>query len=79
VSIDYTPMLVRVLLPLMKKRLLREKQTSELDIHAISGTPAYRAYLRLVLPLERMIVRIAPGLLAFQIVVTATTRDGATK
>jgi 2-polyprenyl-3-methyl-5-hydroxy-6-metoxy-1,4-benzoquinol methylase len=75
-SVDYTPMLVRAVLPVMKRRLLRGHRAADVDVHAISDSAFYRAYLRLVLPIERMIVQIAPGLLAFQTVVTATRPDG---
>jgi 2-polyprenyl-3-methyl-5-hydroxy-6-metoxy-1,4-benzoquinol methylase len=74
-SVDHTPMLVRAVLPVMKRRLLRRHSTADVDVHAISDSAFYRAYLRLVLPIERMIVQIAPGLLAFQTVVTATRPD----
>jgi hypothetical protein len=72
-------MLVRALLPVVKRRLFRSDRTAaDMDVHAISDSRFYRVYLRLVLPVERMIVRIAPGLLSFQTVVTATKPDRAT-
>ena len=67
-TLDYTPMLVRAVLPLMKRRFT-ERATATNDVQVISDSPLYRLYTRLVLPVERMIVRIAPGFLAFQIVV----------
>ena len=75
-SVDHTPMLVRALLPLFKRRVIRTDRNADADVHVISDSPIYRVYVRLVLPFERMIVRLAPGLLAFQIVVTATRPDG---
>jgi 2-polyprenyl-3-methyl-5-hydroxy-6-metoxy-1,4-benzoquinol methylase len=78
-TVDQTPMLVRALLPVVKRRLFRSDRTaSDVDVHAISDSRSYRVYLRLVLPIERMIVRIAPGLLSFQTVITATKPDRAT-
>jgi 2-polyprenyl-3-methyl-5-hydroxy-6-metoxy-1,4-benzoquinol methylase len=77
-SVDETPMLVRALLPFMKRRLRRSEPSAEVDVQVISDSPAYRVYLRLVLPIERMIVRLAPGLLSFQTVVTATKPAGLT-
>ena len=50
-------------------------QTST-DVQVISDSRLYRLYARLVLPLERAIVRIAPGLLAFQVVIVATRPGG---
>jgi hypothetical protein len=70
-------MLVRALLPVVKRRLFRSDRNAT-DVHAISDSRFYRVYLRLVLPIERMIVRIAPGLLSFQTVVTAKKPDRAT-
>jgi hypothetical protein len=80
-SVDQTPMLVRALLPAMKSRLVRTRGTSspdagtDIDVQVLSDSALYRIYLRLVLPIERIIVRIAPGLLSFQTVVTATTSE----
>jgi 2-polyprenyl-3-methyl-5-hydroxy-6-metoxy-1,4-benzoquinol methylase len=68
-TVDFTPMLVRAALPLVKKRVIGD-QTST-DVQVISDSRLYRLYARLVLPLERAIVRIAPGLLAFQVVIVA--------
>ena len=67
-------MLVRAALPLVKKRVVGD-QTST-DVQVISDSRLYRLYARLVLPLERAIVRIAPGLLAFQVVIVATRPGG---
>lgn len=71
-SVDQTPMLVRAVLPLLKRRLVRGGAASGVDVQAIADSPGYRLYLRLVLPIERALVRLAPGLLSFQTVVSAT-------
>ena len=71
-SVDYTPMLTRAILPALKKSVFHPARVERADARVISDSLSYRAYLRFVLPLEQMIVRIAPGLLAFQIVVTAS-------
>ncbi|HUY23045.1 MAG TPA: class I SAM-dependent methyltransferase [Acidimicrobiales bacterium] len=68
-SMHYTPMLVRVLLPLVKARLLRPDASA--GAQAISGSPLYRRYLRWVYPIERRLARLLPGLLAFQVVIVA--------
>ena len=67
---SFTPMIVRSALPLLKKRLVPERGEC-VQPTVISDSPAYRAYLRFVFPLEQAVVRLAPGLLAFQIVVSA--------
>ena len=74
-SVDFTPMLVRAVLPVLKRRLQR-RAAGDGDVQAIADSPAYRLYLRLVLPLERLVVRLAPGLLSFQTVVCATRPEG---
>jgi 2-polyprenyl-3-methyl-5-hydroxy-6-metoxy-1,4-benzoquinol methylase len=72
----YTPMIVRAVLPLLKKRLATEDR-DQVEPTIISDSPAYRTYLRFVFPIEQAIVRIAPGLLAFQIVVSAKMAEVA--
>jgi len=69
-SVDFTPMLVRALLPALKMSI-RERAAGDVETNVLAASPLYRLYLRLVLPVERLLVRLAPGLLAFQIVVTA--------
>ena len=66
----YTPMITRAILPLLKKRLVTE-DNEQVEPTVISDSRAYRVYLRLVFPIEQAIVRVAPGLLAFQMVVSA--------
>jgi hypothetical protein len=67
-------MLVRAALPLVKKRVVGD-QTST-DVQVISDSRMYRLYARVVLPIERAIVRVAPGLLAFQVVIVAGRPSG---
>ena len=69
-SVDFTPMLVRAVLPAVKRNI-RERAAGDVETNVLSDSPLYRLYLRIVLPVERLLVRLAPGLLAFQIVVTA--------
>lgn len=62
----YNPGLVRPFVPLAKKLL-----GGNGDPGAILESKPYRAYLKTVYPAERVIARIWPGLLAFQMVFEA--------
>jgi hypothetical protein len=76
-SVDFTPMLVRVFLPLIKARLLRSGGSGEVGAQAISESAMYRRYLRWIYPVERRIARLIPGLLAFQIVTVSVRASQA--
>ena len=61
-SLDYTPMLARAFLPLIKRRFVRTGPSSDVKCRR-SRTRCPTVVLRVVYPLERKIVKIAPGLL----------------
>lgn len=77
-SVHFTPMLLRVFLPMIKARLLRSGGPGEVGAQSISESAAYRRYLRWIYPVERRIARLIPGLLAFQIVIVAVRAPKAT-
>ena len=74
-AVDFTPMLVRAVLPAVKKNI-RARSDGDVETNVLSASRPYRLYLRIVLPVERAVMRLAPGLLAFQIVVTASGSEG---
>jgi 2-polyprenyl-3-methyl-5-hydroxy-6-metoxy-1,4-benzoquinol methylase len=78
-SMHFTPMLVRVFLPLVKARMLRSNGSGEVGAQAISESAMYRRYLRWIYPVERRIARLIPGLLAFQIVIVAVRAPQGTR
>ncbi len=68
-----TPGIVRPFVPLVKSLSARRSEGQH-DPAALMQSPAYRAYLKLVYPIEHVLSRLAPGLLAFQTVVEAVRR-----
>jgi SAM-dependent methyltransferase len=62
----WEPGIVRAVLPILKRRLIRKGAPG-----AILESRAYRLYSRYILPAERLICGIAPGLLAFRVVIIA--------
>ena len=73
VKTTYNPGLVRPFVPLVKS-FSRRGSAVEHDPAALMQSPAYRAYLRLIYPIERAVTMLAPGLLAFQTVMEATRK-----
>jgi 2-polyprenyl-3-methyl-5-hydroxy-6-metoxy-1,4-benzoquinol methylase len=69
----YTPGLARPFIPLVKRLLPRPPGESH-DPEALLNSGAYRAYLRLIYPLERVLSSMWPGLLAFQMIFEAEAR-----
>ena len=66
-KVDSTPNLVRAFLPLVK-RVLGGKGDNP---RALLDSPLYKAYMRLVYPIERGVCNLWKSMLAFRIVVTA--------
>lgn len=74
-----TPHIVRAALPLLKKWTRRASGASS-DPRALIDSSAYKAYERLVYPVEAATAAAWPSMLAFRIIVvgrSASTRDGA--
>lgn len=70
---DYTPLIVRALLPLAKKMLARRGDADgPADPRAIIDSPLYRAYMRFVYPLEYRVGSLRRPLFAFRIILVAT-------
>jgi 2-polyprenyl-3-methyl-5-hydroxy-6-metoxy-1,4-benzoquinol methylase len=65
----YNPGLVRPFVPLAKKFLGRGG-----DAGSILESKPYRTYLKVVYPVERLVARAWPGLLAFQMIFEARVR-----
>jgi SAM-dependent methyltransferase len=65
----YNPGIVRPFVPLAK-RLLSTKGEGH-DPSALLNSRPYRTYLKTVYPLERMVARMWPGMLAFQMIIEA--------
>lgn len=70
--VDSTPFIVRAVLPLAKKVLARGSGSGPADPRAIIDSAAYRAYMRLVYPLEYRLGSLRRPLFAFRIVLVAT-------
>jgi 2-polyprenyl-3-methyl-5-hydroxy-6-metoxy-1,4-benzoquinol methylase len=69
---SFEPGIVRAFVPLLKRRM--QKGGEAIDPGAALDSPAYRQYVKYVLPAERAITRFDPGLFAFRIVVLADQR-----
>ena len=69
---DYTPLIVRALLPLAKKILTRRGDGETADPRSIIDSPAYRTYMRFVYPLEYRLGALRRPLFAFRIILVAT-------
>jgi 2-polyprenyl-3-methyl-5-hydroxy-6-metoxy-1,4-benzoquinol methylase len=69
---DYTPLMVRALLPLAKKVLARGGAEGPADPRSIIDSPAYRAYMRFIYPLEYRLGAVRRPLFAFRIILVAT-------
>jgi SAM-dependent methyltransferase len=67
-EIDVNPGIARAFVGRAKQRLARSQDG---DRRALLDSRAYRAYRRLVYPLEYRLARLMPGLLAFQYVAVA--------
>lgn len=65
----YNPGLVRPFVPLVKKMLARGDDAG--DPAALLNSRPYRLYLKTVYPIERVIARLWPGALAFQMIFEA--------
>lgn len=68
----WEPGIARAFMPALKGLLGRKGGSS-----AILESPAYRFYLRYVLPVEHLVCGVAPGLLAFRVVILARLNDCA--
>jgi 2-polyprenyl-3-methyl-5-hydroxy-6-metoxy-1,4-benzoquinol methylase len=68
---DYTPLIVRALLPLAKKLLARGGE-GPADPRSIIDSPAYTAYMRFVYPVEYRVGALRRPLFAFRIILVAT-------
>jgi 2-polyprenyl-3-methyl-5-hydroxy-6-metoxy-1,4-benzoquinol methylase len=68
----WEPGIARAFMPAVKGLLGRKGGSS-----AILESPAYRFYLRYVLPVEHLVCGVAPGLLAFRVVILARLNDCA--
>ena len=71
--VDLNPMIVRAAKPLIRKRLLAQ-QNGHADPLALARSPVYQAYMKMVRPVEGLVAKTAPGLLAFQHVIVARKR-----
>ncbi|WP_394833834.1 methyltransferase domain-containing protein [Pendulispora rubella] len=69
--VDLNPMLVRAAKPLIRKQLLEKQSNGEVDPLALSKSSLYQAYMQFVRPVEGLVAKSAPGLLAFQCVIVA--------
>ena len=69
--VEQNPMLVRAAKDVIARFLPKAEGGAPVPI---ADAPAYRAYERFVRPLEDLVARAAPGLLAFQTVVVARKR-----
>ncbi|MDB4957878.1 MAG: enzyme with glycosyltransferase and SAM-binding domain [Myxococcales bacterium] len=67
---DLNPMIVRGAKSLIRKRLL-ESQNGEVDPTKLMKSPLYQAYQKYFRPIEGLLAKAAPGLLAFQHVIVA--------
>lgn len=66
---DYTPFIVRALLPVIKKILGNDQEGS--NVKNIMESPFYQWYKKYCYPLEYWMTRLVPSLLAFQIILVA--------
>ena len=69
----YNPGIVRPFVPLAKK-LIGGSGGGDHDPAALLNSRPYRAYLKTIYPLERMVARMWPGMLAFQMIIEARRR-----
>ena len=69
----YNPGLMRPFVPLAKK-LLGANAGGEPDPSALLQSPAYKLYLKTIYPIERVVARLWPGMLAFQMIFEAKRR-----
>jgi hypothetical protein len=72
--VDLNPMIVRAAKPIIRKQLLKKQNGGPVDPMALSRSPIYQAYMKMVRPVEGLVAKTAPGLLAFQHVVVARKR-----
>jgi 2-polyprenyl-3-methyl-5-hydroxy-6-metoxy-1,4-benzoquinol methylase len=68
----WEPGIARAFLPLLKRLVTREAAPDTL-----LESPSYRFYSRYILPAEHLVCGIAPGLLAFRVVILARLNDSA--
>jgi SAM-dependent methyltransferase len=71
IATEYNPGMARPFVPLARKIMARKQSKTSYDPASILNSPAYRAYLRTVYPIERVVARLYPGLLAFQMIFEA--------
>jgi 2-polyprenyl-3-methyl-5-hydroxy-6-metoxy-1,4-benzoquinol methylase len=69
---SWEPGIARAFMPALKGLVGRKG-----GFGAILESPAYRFYLRFVLPVEHLVCGVAPGLLAFRVVILARLNDCA--
>lgn len=70
--VDYTPLLFRALVPVVKAVLGRKKSSSADPTRAIIDSPLFQQYMRFIYPLEYALARMMPGLFAFRIILVAS-------
>lgn len=70
---DFNPGIFRPFVPLVKK-LLKQNSLQEDNPSLILESPLYKAYLRFVYPLEKLICSLCKGLFAFQFVFVAVKK-----
>ena len=68
----WEPGIARAFLPLLKRLVTQEAAPGTL-----LESPSYRFYSRFILPAEHLVCGIAPGLLAFRVVILARFNDSA--
>jgi 2-polyprenyl-3-methyl-5-hydroxy-6-metoxy-1,4-benzoquinol methylase len=73
VGIETDPGIARAFAPMVRKIMRRRAVSAGPD--AILNMPLYRFYERRIWPIERALCRIAPGLLAYRIVIEAALSD----
>lgn len=71
-AISATPSLVQSAAPALRKFF--DRDVADGDHLSLGESPAYRAYVRYVEPVETAVCKLWPSLLAFQIVVSARIR-----
>jgi 2-polyprenyl-3-methyl-5-hydroxy-6-metoxy-1,4-benzoquinol methylase len=72
VKATYNPGLIRPFVPVLKKLLSKKEEgQQQQDPEAILNSPAFKTYMKTVHPIESVVARLWPSLLAFQMVFEA--------
>lgn len=71
IKVDYTPFIVRAALPLVKKILSRNIDSSELDRSLLKESSAYKIYMKCIYPIEYWLAYLFKPFFAFRIIVVA--------